>query len=739
MTLENLRKEIFERTAPRKFPITKNFCRTLFVVAEPSLEPLKKWYQKRFPIIDEDVKKIYPWAILSEDEDTNEKIIRRIVREAFHTDTHSTLRQKGYAIIDVLSQVVIIADLSKPGSAQKIENIFDKLHNAIISARSTDIDIHWIGIFQLRKYTHEQNEENWKTSADELKKTLEFARRNFSRIFLIDYSGKAGTFIDSDEDFHTLMGHICYLLRKRPVEIYERTMSVDEYVMWLRSSSPEEDEVAGFSGISLLVPIDEIVETALVSKGADVLETALFGEHDEKRAKLYFDTILEKFSLAERKTFFPMLTDDENFPLLNPIADIPNWNPKEPYKYIILVDYIEKHLEDVADKNAEIMNGIADTLLLEYKYNLKDTLDAIISDEVGGMAIARFFLKMLAEHIEKIQGEKKYSAKAQDGNISKKIAELRKYMNKGLRLGNLITRGVFASFVWFLAMIHILGIPSGVILGAEFFVGFMIIFLLRWHFYKTRAENKTREIFEKISAKWDAMMKDKIENSTDRFLDGAREIIDDYTTEVLNAEGRLKEVIEFMREKYVPEAPEKSTFWRYVVEDRSEYEKFFELLKIPDIKNAAKQFLKNSDLLSFWQSASIPAEKNQNLWEWRIFEQSAKKLFPYANPLLNLSVCDIIGKDKEYTKNMAELLLQNSKPFLILNAGVQPEGANAVLEIPEECAKISQSFSDEIKKHTEHFALADSLSPYRISFLAVLDNVKSEWLNIWREGKLHTD
>ncbi|MCD6417637.1 hypothetical protein J7M00_02500 [bacterium] len=80
-----------------------------------------------------------------------------------------------------------------------------------------------------------------------------------------------------------------------------------------------------------------------------------------------------------------------------------------------------------------------------------------------------------------------------------------------------------------------------------------------------------------------------------------------------------------------------------------------------------------------------------------IFEQSAKKLFPYTNPLLNLSVCDIIGKDKEYAKNMAELLLQNSKPFLILNAGVQPEGANAVLEIPEECANISQSFSDEIK------------------------------------------
>ena len=124
MPLDELRKKIFECTAPGKFPDSKYVCRTIYAVASPTLANLKQWFTSWFPILDSDVSHFYPWFIAGESEEENRNSIRDIVKCAFSAEAAFALMQKGGKIIETINQVVIIADLTEPESTERVKRIY---------------------------------------------------------------------------------------------------------------------------------------------------------------------------------------------------------------------------------------------------------------------------------------------------------------------------------------------------------------------------------------------------------------------------------------------------------------------------------------------------------------------------------------------------------------------------------------------------------------------------------------
>src|SRR5664280_268355 len=443
MALGLLRKEIFNETASLKFPRVTVLARTFYLVLSPSMGHLQDWFHEWFPDSDEAISNVHPWYIADKNisPEKLKEILTGIFLGAFSVEVSNKLISSGYRILNTANQVFLIGDLTEDGFDEYLKLVQTSFQKVVDDFGNHESPVYFTGIFLRRNLTKNADGNVTAKFCGDFDNKLKTIKSKLDRVFFIDISNSAGVVVSKEKDMHFLVGQLLYILSKKPLEFSEEN-NFAAFGEWLRRVSPQENLCNGFSGISILNPIDQMLETLLIAKGGEILDGAFFGDIDEKKVDFYTKSLLNNTHLNSLEVFSKMLKENGKAPLINPFNNIKgvkaSWNINQPDDFAAFIDDLDSNLPDDAEENRKIMAGLGQLLLDNFRYELLEHLNAAISNEKGGLLIAEQFLSKLKEMLTGMMPEKIPDHPYPD--ISNLIHALVTICNKGPRKESVITR-----------------------------------------------------------------------------------------------------------------------------------------------------------------------------------------------------------------------------------------------------------------------------------------------------------
>jgi len=719
MPLEELRTKIYALTAPRKVPQSKYVSRTFYVMISPSLDHIAYWFHQWFPLTESGLELLYPW--ITSDQASKEDVLLRTWQQSFDAKTINGLIVKGYRIVDTTNQLIFVADLSEQEAherIQKVDQIFADLHK---KQTGDSLPLFRTGIFLVRPDDRGNNLSNY----DEV---FAWAQGHLDRLFIVNMSNPRGAMYTDPTDLHFLIGHVLYVLTKGPIDaaIESRT---DQYREWLKGNSPSNGWCTGFSGISVLVPIDQIMETILIGKAGELLQEALFQTPLDERVDARVLSFLNKSSLNSAEVFRKELAQNDRYPLLDPFAErqkvggkTPSkWDLRNPEKFISLVDAIDAGLPGLASENGKIMLQIASKHFEEFRYQLLEEVNAIIAGEVGGFNVAESFLQKLREQIKKLLP--KEVSPAQYSDVVPLTRRLAQDVQRGPRRESVSVRTIFLVFTSFLIGWTVLD-SSLFTIGLAFLAA--LTGFIYWNAWTTRIERLVVSIWETLLGKWNSLLDHEETKVMFHKLPEYDATVNEVISQIKSAAERLKEIIDFSQENYLAPAPSGSAFWMYVLNRREDIVKYQKLIDV-NLGDLTREYLVSRQPLELWQRLSPKGTSEWNEWEWKLIESAALHLLPHGTQVLELSVCQLLRENELQLDNILELIIRSAEPFLVLKPD-EPKGSYApTVEIQSEgCSDIRSRITKAIENNFRTVQIQDAKSIYRISFYCFSEGVNLE-------------
>lgn len=731
MELGNLRAEILKLTAGNKFFQSKAFSRTFFIILSPQMEHLKKWFETWFPLPDESLYDIYQWVVLEdshEDEISIERDVQNAWQTAFSVKTLNRLTTKGYQIIDTANQVILLGDLTDTNIMRKLELVqkafFEILHKWGVST----IPIYWVGLFLIRNLDITEDGKTEIRHAVNLADFKKWAKENLDKLFLIDISNRFGTVVSDSKDLHYLIGQLIYILVKKPIEFAE-TFRAEAFTEWIKRGSPQEGKVAGFSGISILIPIDQILETLLLRKGAELLENAFLGEIPEEKVDLYYSLIVGKHYLNSTDTLYDYLLKSSDYPLVDPFTsngknEAVEFDINQPDIFLKYIETLSSSFDKYLDNNKNLLKNLLNKHLEEFKFTLADLTDAIITKEKNGILIAESFLQRLQSHLSELMESLK-SQPLPSFKIDNQLKDLKTELLTGPRKESTIAR------LSLLLLIMILGmflspklLDKKMVFLSIVSIIFFVIGLVQLNAWENRVERLVSSIWKQLQERWKSAMGKMFQDLLKEILPAYIEAVEEILSKVSAAKERLQEIIEFFKINYIAKVPEESAFWVYVTDYEKELDKYLSLIKI-DLPSHTPEYILGEKLAGQWNRFSPPGESEFNKWEWKIIEEASLKVAPFAAEIANISICEMLRSLPDKFESFKELVGRASSPFLILKPNFSSTGGTiGTFEIPpEKCDDIFNELEHAVSGNFSSLKKMNSNSIYRISLFCFYEGV----------------
>ncbi|RPH52429.1 MAG: hypothetical protein EHM85_02915 [Desulfobacteraceae bacterium] len=727
MALELLRRAIFDETKSLKSPKSDVLARTFYLVLSPSMGHLQNWFHEWFPDSHEAIRHVHPWYITDKSisPDKLKENLRSIFLGAFSANVTNKLINNGHRLLNTATQVIIIGDLSEEGFGQYLESVHTLFKEIVAEFGNHESPVYFTGIFLCRSLTKNADGNIEVKTCGHINDILK-SKDELDRVFLIDISNSSGVVVSKETDMHFLVGQLLYILSKKPLEFSEEK-NFAAFGEWLRRFSPRNNLCSGFSGISILNPIDQMLETLLIAKGGEILDGAFFGDIDEKKVDFYTKSLLNNVHLNSLDVFSKMLKENGKTPLVNPFKNIESvkasWNINQPDDFSAFIDYLDSHLPDDAEENRKIMDGLGQLLLDNFRYELLEHLNTAISNEKGGILIAEQFLSKLKKMLNEMMPEKVTGPLYPD--ISNLIHSLVTMCNKGPRKESVIAR----TAVLFLA--GIAGLFSSQAIFDLPFIVFPLLTILAtavvtvyWYGSKNKIEKLVSDVWKYLFEKWDILMAKEFSATLNNLRPQYIEIIDDLALRVEESQKRLHEVIAFFKNQYAAVLPDDSAFWLYAINKREEFIKYLPMLQT-NMQTIASAYLEEDRPLELWNRTAPPVDTTElNEWEWTLGERIGLRLLPYARNIVDLSVSRLLNDSPAQTKAFIELLKSAAQPFLCVKPGNQRCIPQATIEMPDDGSDtlykqiettISGSFQSKERKR--------SMTPYRISLFSFAESI----------------
>ncbi|MBN1663577.1 MAG: hypothetical protein JW943_08255 [Deltaproteobacteria bacterium] len=727
MALEFLRRAIFDETAALKSPRSEVLARTFYLVLSPSMGHLQDWFHEWFPDCDEAIRCVHPWYIADKGSgrDKIKEHLKSMFLAAFGVDTANRLLNRGYRISNTATQVILVGDLTEEGVDSYMESVCSTFKEIIAEFGNHESPIFFTGLLLCRNLVKDAAENICTKTCGNIDDKLKLIKDKFDRLFLIDISNTKGVIVSNETDMHFLVGQLLYILSKKPLE-FTAALRPAAFGEWLRRVRPRDNRCSGFSGISILNPIDQMLETLLIAKGGEILNGAFFGGIDEDKVDFYVKSLINKTHLNSQDVFSKMLKENKDAPLIDPLKNLEaagaSWEMNRPDEFTSYIDYLDARLPGAAEENGKIMTGLGQLLLDNFRYELRDHLNGAISNETGGLLIAE---KLLAKLKELITGMIPKEAPDQPfPDISNLINKLAALCAKGPRKEAVLVRGAMLCLAIFAGIFG-----SQAMFDFPFFV-FPLFALLAavgvatyWFSSKKQVDSLVSDIWQNLFEKWNILMGKEYSAIFTALLPQYISIIDELAARVQESQKRLHKVVAFFSDKYVAALPEHSAFWRYAVNNREDFMKYLPQLQtnMPDI---AAAYLKEDRPLELWNRTAPLDAAELNEWEWSLGERMGLRLLPMAKNIIDLSVSQLLNDSDDQTKAFLELLKSAAQPFLSLKPSAEHCIPQAVVEMPEEGSDgIYQQIENAIRGSFQSMERKSSMSPYRISLFSFADSV----------------
>ncbi|MDA8083095.1 MAG: hypothetical protein M0024_05510 [Nitrospiraceae bacterium] len=728
MPLEILRGDIASRTAQLKFPKREVASRTFYVVVSLSMAHLRDWFQRWFPASSEELKKILPWIVFPSTGGTDDVVgaVSSAWLNAYSAATINALTAEGNKVSDTATQVILIADLTEDGIQEKLETVYQAFEQIMENVTTHKSPVVFSGLFLARNIECSANGSLGIKTSKDLKGLEGWMTRRIAKAFLFDISNPCGTIVSNANDLHFCLGQLLYILSKKPVEF---AMAGDHqgFSEWATRGTARDRQCTGFSGISILSPIDQIMETLLLAKGGEVLQEAFFGGFSEERAGFYLKSLMNKMHLNSTDVFRSSMTRNPGFPLIDPFAAVTQeartWDIDAAGHFIALVDGLDVRLQGDAQENRKTMDSLGKKSLDEFRYVLLEHLNQAVAGERGGLLVAGQMLSRLRETVAGMITGKPAVPVYPD--VSSTIRRLESKSSVAPRRPAIVARTLMLTLALlggFYGSQNLLDLP---------FIAFPLLALLGvsggvvyWFASKAPLEKLVVDIWGNLHEKWTRLLDKETGEVVQEVLPKYMEIIDELLARVTEATSRLQEVVQFYRETYAAPVGENSAFWVYSLSSREEMLKYMPLLKV-DVHAAAADYLAAEKPLELWNRVSAPGSTEPNEWEWRLGEGVGRFLLPSSDDLLNLSICRILRDAPEKLRRFEELLRRSADPYLNVVPGTPDCVKQGALETPQEgCEDIVTSLSSGLKGNYQHLHLTDSLTPYRISCFSFAEDVE---------------
>jgi hypothetical protein len=734
MALEILHREIFNKTAALKFPRNEALARTFYLVLSPSMSHLREWFQKWFPASDDNIKKVQPWIIFDplNGGDTLDEIISGACIDAFDIDVVNNLTTKGYRVLDTANHVILIGDLTEEGFIEHIGKVYDSFTRVADRFITHRVPLHFTGLFLVRNIDRGNDGKVTVKNIRNFAAVIQWMQQALNKVFLVDVSNPCGAVVSKSTDLHFFLGQLLYILTKKPIE-FSKAQDSAGFVEWVNRDCPSDGKCGGFSGISILSPIDQILETLLISKGGEVLEEAFFGGFQEEKAKPYLMSLLNRTHLNSEEVFRKMLLENKTYPLIKPLGNLDGekakWDINRTEDFSVYIDSLDARLPADAAENRRIMENLSQKLLDDFRYSLLEHLNAVIINERGGLLIAERFLDELRKRISGMIPEKVTAPSYPD--ITNLIRTLENRCKKGPRLESVSVR----------TLVLVMAAAAGTLSSQGSFDLPAILFpflacasagggVLYWYGSKNRIEGLVSDIWNNLFQKWNKLMEKETGEIYRSVLPQYIPIVDELASRVRDASKRLKEITTYFRNEFTAKVPDSSAFWIYALSSREHIMKYITSLKT-DVVTTATDYLRDERPLELWNRTAVPGTHEPNEWEWSLGEGIGLRLLPLSQDIVDLSICRILRDSPEQVRNFSEVLRRSAEPFLNVKPGTQHCSVKASFEVPGEgCDDLHKQLEDSIKSDFGHIERRDSLTPYRISLFCFVENVDIDSLKL---------
>lgn len=718
----DLKLKIDQLTKDQRFSFPQKVSRTFFFQVSPGRSDLKDFVKEFLPIPNE-ISPLYPWFIM-EDLHSFSTQVQEKVKLAFEAGNLQEIVFRGFSILDSINQVIVIADLSEKGVFEKLiegSRVIESELKKIIGAK---IPVYWIAILVLRKPPRENFDQEVSEKVTKISNLVKGGSEKestllFQRIFLLDISNSQGTLISKQKDQDALICHLLYFLTIYPLV----TDSPDQYSEWLVKTE-EEGSVSGFSGFSLVFPINQILESVTLFKSVELMREALLSEYSIHHHSFYLNSFLQKTLLLSLEEVEKTLSEDPDFPLKDPLSHLPDFFSMRPEDYIETMDALDASLPNISKENEEIMNKLGEKRLREWNELLEDHIESIIRQEKGGLLTAEKLLKELKSHLEKLLSQKEDLPLYEDP--ATRLLILRQLVQFEPK-----KESIYARFLVLAATldIGISSLPITLWIKLLYLMGLpiMILFLAAFvsHSNRQKIENQILILEKILRGKWRAFREVAQKKAAKKLIENFLNIVDKLQMEISRASSRLLELLNYFQELYFPDFPEELAFRKCVVKEREEILNYRDLCKA-DIPQLATNYIERNHPLSSWKRLSLSVGLPPNKWELHIMEMAAIQILPDCGDIINLSILSYLQSQNNFGR-FWNLIIRGIQPFLILRPGASPAELKAFLENGDNMTHpLIRTLEKELLKYFNIVHKFKIRSTYRLSIFGFMDDVKIE-------------
>jgi len=704
--------------------------RNLFLCFGENIADLESFIkQYEFPVNDEGIHSFWRWINLSSQDNSNKTIQKTLLDLISLQTTGEALDKKNLQLITDPIQIFIIFDLTIPEADSKLKAILSEL-DEIIENLKIEFFIAKIGVLITDRII---NQELKHIPDDDLHSLYKGIEQRFDYLFFLQCQNEQNISITSDEEWISLIANLLYYLAMYPTRV-----ALGEFKEFIKRHQPSRHGISAFSSTSYTLPMNEIVQYVLLSKGSDLLKETYFEIEDEELNRITNGKV-EKFKsdnhIVNVEQFPNALLEDSSDQILSPLPVLDNLSSDSvPGRIVEIYRTVIQNLDSYLSHNKSVLKAKAEQFYSQFEYSLIETLDSMLNSYKGAAVISRKFMGDLTEHLnEQLEESKKLLYSNSTSDIAMELDNLQAEAEREPPLLAMISRLIPFAFISILLIIQILNWNTGyqsVLLFGTIIMSLGVIglsFILR-HAWKNRFVDKLIHLRRLLDKQWkerlDNICLELYHDLLPKYIEKLNSVKEDI--EKLN--DRLDYLFKYIDDHYQPHIYPHNRFWVNVVKEKSEMSYFFRFVNDEYIRKEPEAVVKDKLLKLWWRLGN---GEELNPLEWEILEKAAMRLIPYSHAIFGCSICDYLIDNKNKKLEILNQLQQCYLPFVKLDPNRKENlYDHGVLEWRKDSCGIVDEAETTLKKNISSIEVNDSLTDYRFSVLYFKEGINYESLKI---------
>lgn len=224
-------------------------------------------YRLSYPLADDELTPLLAAAKVVASTEEYVAQIEDLLSNAFAADLLPGRAHKGFAVLNTINLVIVLADLEKEGTLALMPGVVKAISKLCDDRRTKGSTFYLVGGFIVRRgrctapvFPAQMLPKDWKAQ-------LEAVQESFSRIYLLDIRDSQGREIELVDQCH-LIENLIHMLTGSQADC----KTEQDFAERLSRGHAFQGEAGFLGGASVTFPVDQAVQMAAVIRGAEAIQ-----------------------------------------------------------------------------------------------------------------------------------------------------------------------------------------------------------------------------------------------------------------------------------------------------------------------------------------------------------------------------------------------------------------------------------------------------------------------------------